>query len=139
MTSVDAGIGQRIFDLRIERDVQQGELARSIHINQSVLNRIEKGTRPARDKEIRALALFFEVSADYLLGLPSLSPVTLQDSPAAYPAVEASAPALLEEHSSDEELLLCKYRALDTRGRHAVNETACREYDYIYPKKKNAI
>ena len=45
-------IGQRIYDLRIEIDVQQGELSKAIGLHQSVLNRIEKGTRPAQDTEI---------------------------------------------------------------------------------------
>jgi len=71
MENTNCNIGQRIYDLRIERDIQQGELARAVHLHQSVLNRIEKGLRPARDDEIRRIALHFGVSADYLLDLPN--------------------------------------------------------------------
>ena len=47
MENENCNIGQRIYDLRIEHDIQQGELARAIHLHQSVLNRIERGLRPA--------------------------------------------------------------------------------------------
>ena len=134
MTSIDTGIGQRIFDLRVERDVQQGELAQSIHMNQSVLNRIEKGTRPARDKEICALAQFFAVSADYLLGLSTTETSSAPDSLAAAPQTEARLPLSPTELS-----LLQKYRELDTRGKHAVEETISREHAYITPREKHAI
>ena len=60
----ETNIGQRSQDLRVERDVQQGELAEAVHLHQSDLNRIEKGTRPARDREVRDIALYFAVSAD---------------------------------------------------------------------------
>ncbi|MCI1921936.1 MAG: helix-turn-helix domain-containing protein [Liquorilactobacillus nagelii] len=61
-------IGLRIQSLRETFDLQQAELADKININRSVLNRIENGTRPLRDDEIKKIADFFEVSADYLLG-----------------------------------------------------------------------
>lgn len=62
-------IGSRIRNLRIARGIQQGELSQAISMNQSVLNRIEKGTQPARDIEIAAIPTFFHVSADWLLHL----------------------------------------------------------------------
>lgn len=67
--TINVQIGQRIFDLRVERDLQQGELAVAVGLNQSVLNRIEKGTRPAKAAEIRMLAQYFGVSSDTILGI----------------------------------------------------------------------
>ncbi len=130
-----ADIGQRIFDLRIEHDIQQGELAQAIHLNQSVLNRIEKGTRPARDREIRAIALFFQVSADHLLGLAN--DPGHDDTPCTRltPVRDAASPYLLPEES----LLIKKYRALDLRGKHAVNETIDHEYNYIHPSRSEVL
>ena len=125
--TTDSGIGQRIFDLRVEHDIQQGELAQAIHLHQSVLNRIEKGTRPARDYEVRAIARFFQVSADYLLGLPASH---IAEVHAADPMPELSAAELA---------LIRKYRALDARGRNAVVDTLQREYSYATPpNQKNA-
>lgn len=82
--TINVQIGQRIFDLRVERDLQQGELAVAVGLNQSVLNRIEKGTRPAKAAEIRMLAQYFGVSSDTILGIS---------------VAAAAATAALDEHA----------------------------------------
>lgn len=105
-------IGQRIYDLRVERDIAQGTLADAVHLHQSVLNRIEKGTRPARDREVRDIALFFGVSADELLGLPPRQTDELRLTP-------------IERH------LLEKFRFLDRRGQSMVRHTIENEYDFL--------
>ena len=125
MGNEKCNIGQRVYDLRIEHDIQQGELARALNLHQSVLNRIEKGLRPARDIEIRDMALHFGVSADYLLGLPVTSIDTV--------------PHLEPVASSQQEIALIeKFRVLDDRGKRAVMDTIEREYSYVekgLPKK----
>lgn len=105
-------IGQRIYDLRVERDIAQGTLADAVHLHQSVLNRIEKGTRPARDREVRDIALYFGVSADELLGMPPRAADDAHLSP-------------LERH------LLEKFRFLDRRGQTLVRHTIENEYDFL--------
>ena len=125
----DTEIGRRIYDLRVERDVQQGELAKAIHLHQSVLNRIEKGTRPARDSEIRAIALFFHVTADELLGLAKKPNTT-------YPEPVDHATAAVREHRSlqpptdEERSLLRKYFELDERGKATVHGVIDTEWKY---------
>jgi transcriptional regulator with XRE-family HTH domain len=88
-------LGQRIVNLREEHDLTQKELAEKLDFNRSVLNRIEQGTRPCRDDELKKLADFFDVSADFLLGRP--------------PTVEELPKPTL---SDDEEELIAWYRAL---------------------------
>ncbi|MFJ8268495.1 helix-turn-helix domain-containing protein [Peribacillus asahii] len=61
-------IGERIVILRENKGWKQKELADKVDINVSVMNRIEKGTRPLTDSEIVKIASVFEVSTDYLLG-----------------------------------------------------------------------
>ncbi|MCR1897805.1 helix-turn-helix domain-containing protein [Irregularibacter muris] len=61
-------VGKRIQSLREQKDMTQKELADKIHINYSVMNRIESGERPVRDEEIRKIADVLDVSTDYLLG-----------------------------------------------------------------------
>lgn len=61
-------IGQKIADLRIDHDIQQGELAAAIGVHQSVLNRIEKGHRPLREDKLLSIAQYLNVTTDYLLG-----------------------------------------------------------------------
>lgn len=53
--------------LRKHFDLTQKELGERTGINQSVLSRIESGTRPVRDDELKIFADFFNVSTDYLL------------------------------------------------------------------------
>ena len=77
-------VGDIIINLREAKELTQKELADRIGINRSVLNRIEQGTRPARDEEIKTIAQFFNVSTDYLLGndtpaSTSLPPLTSKD------------------------------------------------------------
>ena len=142
-------IGQRIYDLRVERDIQQGELASAINIHQSVLNRIEKGTRPARDLEIVALANFFKVSADYLLDTKFSHTSSYQNSKNMHnigdnskigqyihitgsdnTISQSSAPAE-NDFSHKENEIIQKYRALDERGKKSVIDTLNREYSYV--------
>lgn len=61
-------VGKRIAQLREAQGMSQALFSEKIGINRSVLNRIEFGTRPVRDNELRDIANFFHVSADYLLG-----------------------------------------------------------------------
>ena len=126
MNPEETSIDRRIFDLRIEHDVNQGELANAIHLHQSVLNRIEKGTRPARDKEIRDLANFFAVTTDFLLGMDTIRK--------AQPLQGSSSALLLS--SPDEIEHIRKYRALDERGKRSVDETLAREYEYTRPQSE---
>ena len=60
--------GETITKIRESRDILQKELAKAIKVDPVVLNRIEKGKRPVRGDEIKAIARFFNVSTDYLLG-----------------------------------------------------------------------
>ena len=62
-------IGKVIQLIRDEKDITQKELADTINISYSVMNRIESGERPARDEEIIKIAKALGVTSDYLLGL----------------------------------------------------------------------
>lgn len=126
----ESPIGQRIYDLRIERDIQQGELANAVGLHQSVLNRIEKGSRPARDIEIAAIASFLQVSSDYLLGLPPV-----QQEAQALPAQEKNS-TFQNDLNLHEQNLVQIFRQLDNRGQHTVLDTLQREYDYVKPQEK---
>lgn len=60
--------GERISQTREMNSVLQKELAKAIGVDPVVLNRIEKDKRPVRGDEIKAIADFFNVTTDYLLG-----------------------------------------------------------------------
>lgn len=60
-------IGKRISHLREKAGLSQLDFSRKVNINNSVMNRIEKGSRPIRDDELLAIASCLGVSTDYLL------------------------------------------------------------------------
>lgn len=62
-------IGERIILLRTNKGINQAEMAKSLNISPSVMNRIELGTRAIRDYELIAIANFLKVSSDYILGI----------------------------------------------------------------------
>lgn len=138
-------IGRRIYDLRVEKDIQQGELAHAVSIHQSVLNRIEKGTRPIRDTELRDIALFLEVSSDYLLGIQGtivsynspwnpVIPAQSSQNSTVYLKSSSKSPHLDFVPSSHEIELITKLRQLDQRGYRAVEDTLNREFTYVMPE-----
>ncbi|MFG6324781.1 MAG: helix-turn-helix domain-containing protein [Lachnospiraceae bacterium] len=67
-------IGQRVMELRTERRLSQKALAEQLQLagyefSDLTVLRIEKGTRFVPDYEVVALAEFFHVSCEYLLGV----------------------------------------------------------------------
>ena len=59
----------RIRDLREDRDLKQRELAAALHCSQRAYSNYELGQRDIPTAVLIALARFYGVSVDYLLGL----------------------------------------------------------------------
>ena len=60
--------GEIVTSIRESRGILQKDLAKAIDVDPVVLNRIEKDKRPIRGNELKAIADYFNVSTDYLLG-----------------------------------------------------------------------
>jgi transcriptional regulator with XRE-family HTH domain len=60
--------GQRIRELREERNITISKLCKSLEISRSYLSKIETGERNVQTKVIYNCSLIFDVSTDYLLG-----------------------------------------------------------------------
>lgn len=60
---------ERLKDLRIEKGLTQGQLAKRTGISRSAITMWEQRTRIPSAVAIIILAKFFGVSSDYLLGL----------------------------------------------------------------------
>lgn len=56
--------------LREDHDLPQTHVAAMLGITQQVYARYEKGINELPVRHLRALCLLYEVSADYILGLP---------------------------------------------------------------------
>ena len=62
-------IGERIFELRKERNLSQAQLGNAIGVNARAVSYWEQKVNEPKASYIFALFKFFGVSADYLLGL----------------------------------------------------------------------
>lgn len=62
-------INNNLKSLRQERGLTLRQLSEKVNIDFSALSRVENGTRGINDNDISILTKFFNVSADYLLGL----------------------------------------------------------------------
>ena len=60
---------ERLKELRIEKGVGQIELAQAINVSKGIISLWENGLREPKLSNLIALAKFFEVSLDYLVGL----------------------------------------------------------------------
>jgi transcriptional regulator with XRE-family HTH domain len=60
--------GERVRALRVQKNLTQEALAAEIGVGRSTLAGIETGSAMAGREAIEALATFFEVSVDYLVG-----------------------------------------------------------------------
>lgn len=70
----------RIKDLREDRDLSQKEIAKVIHTTQQQYSKIETGKADISGEKLILLTKFYNVSADYILGItneprPLMQPV----------------------------------------------------------------
>jgi len=59
----------RIRDIRIDRDYSQTLVAKQLNIAQNTLSQYETGERNIPNEVLVQLAIFYDTSVDYLLGL----------------------------------------------------------------------
>ena len=60
---------KRIKDLREDHDLSQSEVSKILHVSQSTYSRYESGFLDLPSQSLIALAKFYKVSTDYILGL----------------------------------------------------------------------
>ncbi|GAA0342468.1 helix-turn-helix domain-containing protein [Oceanobacillus oncorhynchi subsp. oncorhynchi] len=113
--------GQRIIQLRSQRNWTQKELAKRVNMNVSVMNRIESGERPIKGDELTAIADTLKVTADYLLGRAEEAPSSAADQ-------EKGLIQHIQKISPDAEAMLRDMAALTSEEIKDV-------YDYMLFKK----
>ena len=62
--------GEKIRNLREDRDLNQTQLGEAVHMTQRKISYIECGKYEPSVEDIVALCHYFRVSADYLLDIP---------------------------------------------------------------------
>ena len=65
----DVGMYQRLRDMREDQDLPQRAVAELLHVSQATYSRYESGVLDIPSGARIELALFYETSVDYLLGL----------------------------------------------------------------------
>lgn len=75
IASKGGGAVYRLRDLREDRDLSQEKVAEYLHISQATYSRYESGKLDIPSAALIALAKYYSVSVDYLLG------VTKEDKP----------------------------------------------------------
>ena len=59
----------RVHELRLKKGISQKQLGEAIGLSHKAISTIESGSRSTSIAKLVALARFFDVSTDYLLGL----------------------------------------------------------------------
>ena len=67
---MNGGFGEKIRNLREDRDMSQTELGLAVQMTQRKISYIECGKYEPSLSDIVALCCYFKVSADELLGIP---------------------------------------------------------------------
>ena len=86
----------RIKELRLERNLTQSEVAKAIGTSQRNIGRWENGENEPAAVYVKALAEFFGVRADYLLGLEDDFGVRVDDKEKKPDTLSAEERRLLE-------------------------------------------
>ena len=60
---------ERLKDVREDRDLKQSDIAKLLQTSQQQISRWETGLRPMGIEQYIKLALYYNLSVDYLLGL----------------------------------------------------------------------
>jgi len=110
---------------RQSSNLTQAKLAEILGVSQQAVGLWERGKNMPSHDLIRQIALYFNVSTDYLLDNTDI-PSEIISSPAPSTATPPVTP-------QDRELLR-KYHELDPRGKQAVLDTLEREHSYTAPQ-----
>ena len=62
-------MGERLRELRKEKGCTQGQVAKKIGVTLSAYSNYEQGLREPSYQILKLICRFFDVSADYLIGL----------------------------------------------------------------------
>ena len=73
------GLGQRLQEQRILRNLSQKQVASSIGVSASVISNYESGERTPSIEILISFAHLYHCSTDYLLGIDKLNTVKLID------------------------------------------------------------
>lgn len=122
--------GDRLKLLRNRKGLSQSEFAKQIGVSKSSVNMYERGDREPNFETLEAIADYFNVDLDYLMGKSEI-----ENRARFVPGVTNAVSTL----TPDEADLLCKYRALDESGRGRVRNVLDYEYNNLPGSKADPL
>lgn len=96
--------------MRLQKDMRQQDVADYLNVQRSTYTKYEKGAIPVKAEHLSRLAALYGVSVDYLLGLQDS---TKPEDKSPIPTTQNITPIEDAGLTSDEEILLKRYRMLD--------------------------
>lgn len=63
-------INNTLKELRIDHDKTQEDIAKILNTSKQYYQKYEKGLHPLPIQHLRTLCIYYNVSSDYILGLP---------------------------------------------------------------------
>lgn len=104
---------RRLIELRTDLNITQSFIAEKIGVDRSTFAKYESGKHQPSLENLIALAKYFNVTTDYILGLSDQKNTCISDF-------------------TDEEIcFIKKYRELDSRGKNTVDAIIDREYSFV--------
>jgi len=61
-------LAERLKELRLKKNIKQSELGKIVGLSDNAISDIERGYRLTSIEKLEALADYFDVSVDYLIG-----------------------------------------------------------------------
>ena len=113
----------RLKALRNSKGLSQADFAKQVGVSKSSINMYERGEREPNFETLEAIADYFNVDLDYLLGK---SDVPNKAQAVMLTGIQANPPDLARDE--DESDLLRKYRALDYAGKLRIRSALDVEY-----------
>ena len=104
------GLGEKIKNLRIDKGITQPELAKILNVSNAVISFWENNQNEPKATYLKALAEYFQVSVDYLLGLENDY------------GIKPTAPNC-DAYTAEERQLVTKYRELNPACKKLINTT----------------
>ena len=114
--------GDRLKSLRNRKGLSQSEFAKQIGVSKSSVNMYERGDREPNFETLEAIADYFNVDLDYLMGKSEI------ENRARFVLGVTNAAPILTDDESD---LLRKYRRLDDAAKGRIRHMVDYEYNSI--------
>lgn len=80
-SNIGCSIGQRLQTLRKQNKLSQTQAAQKLGLNRSTISSYERGRLTPSIKKLKQMALLYQTSIDYIVGMDTRAAIILDDIP----------------------------------------------------------